>query len=303
MLIGAIAPYKANGQQITNINLQSSNIWNVTNNTQGNFQKNQITRATTYENTILKFEQIKIVYFEEDEGTERQYLDAWLFSKITFKVDQINNYQISTAGNNQTGTNAQGINRNPEVDQCYYEYYVALQDNTNEADFNDVFGMTTYNYQLIDSAQTTMEGTGTQIENTNGSRLALNEFGNSTYSNNNLQNQTGKVYVFMERTQMINYFASDLTVWNRGYDFFYSQPYTTTLDYNWYVSAQDVGNYEVVDVQGLMLTILGMPMAWITQAFNFTLWPDTEYALNVGHILSAVIIASVIIIIIKKVYA
>lgn len=57
--------------------------------------------------------------------------------------------------------------------------------------------------------------------------------------------------------------------------------------------------YEIVDVKSLMLQILTMPFTFITQAFNITLWPGTEYAFNFAHFIMALIAIASILFIIK----
>lgn len=57
---------------------------------------------------------------------------------------------------------------------------------------------------------------------------------------------------------------------------------------------------EVVDIPGIMFTILGMPFSFIAQAFNLTLFPGTPYAINVANLLFALIVALIIIFIIRK---
>lgn len=41
---------------------------------------------------------------------------------------------------------------------------------------------------------------------------------------------------------------------------------------------------EVIDLPGLMFQILGMPFAFISQAFNVTLFPNTPYQVNISNI-------------------
>lgn len=57
---------------------------------------------------------------------------------------------------------------------------------------------------------------------------------------------------------------------------------------------------EIIDVPGLFWTILGMPFAFISQAFNLTIFPGTPYSLNVANLLFTVIGAMLIIFIIRK---
>ena len=44
------------------------------------------------------------------------------------------------------------------------------------------------------------------------------------------------------------------------------------------------GNYEVIDIPGLMWEILTMPFAFVSQAFNLTLFPGTPYQLNISNL-------------------
>ena len=52
------------------------------------------------------------------------------------------------------------------------------------------------------------------------------------------------------------------------------------LTYKYYINNP---TYEVIDLPNVMLSILTMPFTFFSQAFNLTLFPNTPYALNVGH--------------------
>ena len=58
---------------------------------------------------------------------------------------------------------------------------------------------------------------------------------------------------------------------------------------------------EVIDLPGLLFSILGMPFAWISTAFNLTIFPGTPYAVNLSHLFIAIIGALILIIILKKI--
>lgn len=60
-------------------------------------------------------------------------------------------------------------------------------------------------------------------------------------------------------------------------------------------------DYEVIDLPGLMFEILGMPLAFVSMAFNFTIFPGTPYALNISHLIMAVIVSCIAIFIIKRI--
>lgn len=78
---------------------------------------------------------------------------------------------------------------------------------------------------------------------------------------------------------------------------FYSRS-DITVDYTTDVNITD---YEVIDIPNIMFTILGMPFAWISTAFNLTIFPGTPYAINLSHIFFAIIGSLIIIFVIKKV--
>lgn len=62
-----------------------------------------------------------------------------------------------------------------------------------------------------------------------------------------------------------------------------------------------VENYEVIDLPGFMFTILGLPFAWISTAFNLTLFPGTPYSLNIAHLFMAIIGALILVFVLKKI--
>lgn len=49
------------------------------------------------------------------------------------------------------------------------------------------------------------------------------------------------------------------------------------------------GNYEVIDIPGLMWQILTMPFAFVSQAFNLTLFPGTPYQLNISNLFLSIV--------------
>lgn len=59
------------------------------------------------------------------------------------------------------------------------------------------------------------------------------------------------------------------------------------------------GNYEVVDIGGLMLQIISMPFSFISTAFNLTLFPGTPYQINIGNFILGILAILTILFIIK----
>ncbi len=58
------------------------------------------------------------------------------------------------------------------------------------------------------------------------------------------------------------------------------------LTYKYYINNP---TYEVIDLPNVMLSILTMPFTFFSQAFNLTLFPNTPYAINVGHTILIVV--------------
>lgn len=58
--------------------------------------------------------------------------------------------------------------------------------------------------------------------------------------------------------------------------------------------------YEVVDLPGLMFTVLGLPFAWMSTAFNLTIYPGTPYEVNFGYLFLGIVGLLIIIFIIRK---
>lgn len=77
-------------------------------------------------------------------------------------------------------------------------------------------------------------------------------------------------------------------------------PTMTEINYSWTINVNDSGTGEIIDIPGLLFTILGMPFAFISQAFNLTIFPGTVYAVDLSHIFLALIGAGILIFIIKK---
>ena len=67
------------------------------------------------------------------------------------------------------------------------------------------------------------------------------------------------------------------------------------------VNITSVSDPSVIDVPGLLFTILTLPFTFFTQAFDLTLFPGTPYAINISDVLLAIICILLLIYIIKLV--
>ena len=62
----------------------------------------------------------------------------------------------------------------------------------------------------------------------------------------------------------------------------------------------DNKDVEVIDLPGLLFTILTMPFSFISTAFNLTIFPGTPYQLNISNLVMTLIASLLLIFIIKK---
>lgn len=74
---------------------------------------------------------------------------------------------------------------------------------------------------------------------------------------------------------------------------------SSTAVYTWTIDVQYT--QEVIDIPGLLFEMLGMPFAWISTAFNVTLFSGTPYAINVSRLFFELICTLILIIILRKV--
>ena len=74
----------------------------------------------------------------------------------------------------------------------------------------------------------------------------------------------------------------------------------TNISGIWYPNAEDV-TQEVVNIPGLMWEILSMPWAFISTAFNLTLFPGTPYSVNISMLFSIILATAFFVVILKKV--
>lgn len=73
---------------------------------------------------------------------------------------------------------------------------------------------------------------------------------------------------------------------------------SATLDY---LVPSDTITMEYIDIPNMMFNILTMPFAFISQAFNLTIFPGTAYAVNISNLFLAIIGIAVFVFILKKI--
>lgn len=95
-----------------------------------------------------------------------------------------------------------------------------------------------------------------------------------TFSNN-FDNQHGSINACATEVFVVDTDKSDLNIGQ-----LVSRTSGLSFTYKYYINNP---TYEVIDLPNVMLSILTMPFTFFSQAFNLTLFPNTPYALNIGH--------------------
>lgn len=91
--------------------------------------------------------------------------------------------------------------------------------------------------------------------------------------------------------------------WNQGYSNAWNNFISITPN-TFKIQAEDIlmPNYEVVDIPGLMFTIISLPFSFISTAFNLTIFPNTPYAVNFANLFMVILAAFILMWLIKKVF-
>lgn len=113
-----------------------------------------------------------------------------------------------------------------------------------------------------------------------------------------INNSRRSIYILQHFTLDID--ASPDSKWPQNY--YGNNNFSTnlTLTLETAINPTEPTDYEVVPIAGLMFDILTMPFAFISQAFNLTLFPNTAYSINISRLFLAIFAALVFIWMIKK---
>lgn len=158
-----------------------------------------------------------------------------------------------------------------------------------------------FNYNLI---QTLVNGNlTTAFTTTNGTQINVHEHttANLTTTYNLVSGLTNYVLVYIEPYIRIN----TTTPTQYPYENDTSQEWANITNVSNMISLNgqynnDVINQEVVDIPGMMFEILTMPFTFISMAFNLTLFPGTQYMLNISNLFLTIIGILIFVWILKK---
>ena len=286
----------SNKEQTTSLEYVQTAEW-VVNQTATTYVKNQVKKVEPYNYGALKIETIQCNQFYQNTQEQKQELRSYTITKLTFnqetsyttfqfKGNKLYLDDITATG--KTYERVLKVNTNPDIWNNY---------------FNQIYYATNYQEETLQDLHNAIPG----YKQYATTEIAIDMYNNYKASESYTPGDVQEVILLEYLYYNNNYYEDSATYGeyvylNKDTNFFVASPTTLTITQEYQITniPQD-GSYEVVDVGGLMLTILGMPLAWISQAFNFTFWEATPYAINVGHVLGAIIFALLVIIIIRKI--
>lgn len=294
MLIAqTISPYKAINNTLDYSKTYDNNNYTVITDDQYEYQKVRIANSLAYDNEVVKIEStVSYKYYHDRQGQE-QSLFCFNVVKLTPKVD-LNSYRV-------TANSIYSQAKLPYTTGSKISAY-AVENMSNYGTYINAFlNMTSYNNTVVNSLNTyvcvnqNLQEETSQTANNN----ILNNFGN--WDVNPQLPRTDPIVIIFKLYYINDYGTQGTEQWNDATTFLYGQPTYLNGTYSWTVQDSDIHYTEIVDIPGLLLTILGMPFAFVSQAFDLTVFPGTPYAVNLSHIFLAIIAAGILIFIIKKV--
>lgn len=191
--------------------------------------------------------------------------------------------------------------------QDYWNRYLDLSNwATSETVYQDIYNELNTPTSGVNKA----ESNGIVRYNTDGTPQTTGDYRNNRYETlqiNVVPNRTNYFFLFMKATLITptpinsNYLATNPkleTETNKGtttFFYWFPEPFVNGQYYPVAI------NYEVVDIPGLMWEILSMPFAFISTAFNLTLFPNTPYQINISNLVLMIFGILVVVFILSKV--
>ena len=165
--------------------------------------------------------------------------------------------------------------------------YTKVITYTSNTDIDYLLSKDSYTWQDTNKVRNPILTNSKTITNTTSTRIEFTE--------------EDQDYIYFYVTQWYDKNTYDETLTNDNLLAFANNVISKVTETYTYTVEIDPTQYEVIDIPDLMFSILGMPFAWISTAFNLTIFPGTPYAINISHIFFAVIGSLILIYIIKKV--
>ena len=287
-MASTINPYKAvitsNNQWIQN---QEAISWVIDVENTTYTRKQRIKKYTTINDDVIT------ITAKSQEQYINSYIsqsDTWWYNQQITTLIHVNK-KINTFTELQsvlTIQNWTGLNTNaPDTQSTYDIYYVDADDlnSTQKAELTGWIASNTYQSEnftqyIIPLQYDSVEGTN--LQNYLSNPVVLDEDRDETYIYLNFS------YTYTQEYSNFN----PTTVFNNVFN----EIITTGT---WTANATGDG---AIDIVGTLFEILGMPFAFISYAFNLTLFPGTPYALNISHLFLALLVSGIVIFVIKKIY-
>lgn len=264
---------------------------NITYDNNGDLQTATYYQIKELQNTLyLEYATAKIkgytyLYVNKTNETYKCYTDFYVI--LEYNDPDLYNFTFDSLIINLRGY----INPNSTLDLYYEDYYLYGQNLPNGQITNFIYA-TSYTLQELETVRQTnltqitatanyVDTVGTNTTITLPNRYQVIKWRIDWKSDLFKENEE-------INTNLIPNFINSLT-----------SVYTnTTTQYYWTFEVEYT--QEVIDLPGLLFTMLGMPFAWISTAFNLTLFPGTMYELHVASLFMALIGVLIFVFILRR---
>lgn len=233
---------------------------------------------TNYSNQIYNFKS----YY--DYGTTRYETSMLTITQITTYSGITNNaidYEISLLNNNSVA--------------IYPEIEADITQLKTNNDLSQYINLTAYGtYNITKTLYTDIKN---NYSTTTTKNLANYTIDQDTQLNTEIQlNNIWKTYI-ITYVQWDQESQQELATSSNNYD----EDLLTIDNAEIYGVLAPIDAYEVIDIPGLMFTILTLPFSFITQAFNITLFPNTPYSINIGNLFLSIVAIIILMWLLQKI--
>lgn len=277
----------------TNIINNNTTIQSILYDSGGNIQQAEYYQVKEFENDLdLQYATVKAKgyqYLEVDVPLERLnwYTDYYFY--ISYNDGTQNDFTW-----NQLYISLSGYLQPNSQLGVYYEEYRIYESETDNATINTFINTETYDYTML-----------TNVEQTQLTEISTNDTVEA-------YDTTAKIIVPTKNYKIIKWrveWECD-EIWDDNNNTMnttiipnmlqtLAPVYTSaTAFYEWSFTTDQ--NYEAIDIPGLAFTIIGMPFAWISTAFNLTIFPGTPYQVNFSSLFLGLIGILIFVFILRK---
>lgn len=243
----------------------------------------------------------QVGFYRYNYSDDENYMSIYyiIITKLTYDTSLDGQWSYKITNNVDTASLTNLVDNITNITTATYTcnlYAKSQQSDANYAKFESLVNTTTVNWNNSQDAYSVGNNpTNIETKGFGSIEAAFSHAQNGyTVTAQDFDSNAGEVYI---KNALRLEFEID-GIYETQYRFFAPSQTLTTM----YWTVPDTPNAEIVDIPGLLFTILGMPFAFIAQSFDLTVFPGTPYSVNLSHIFLAIVCAGILIFIIKKVF-